>query len=239
MRRRDHVGDLRYAGETALGRADWGDRESDYEHGFRGRENSPDMRWPDPEGDRGSSERYRAGAQTHWRPGNRNEYRYAGETALGRADWGDRESDYEHGFRAFREGRWPSAGEAPHEHWRVPGQHTGRGPRGYRRADERIWEDVCDRLTDDGHVDASDIDVRVNDGEVTLDGTVRSREEKHHAEDIIDSVPGVRDVHNRLHVNHDVVGRPGPVPTPLDISSPGGESRRSVEKAVHKKRGRR
>ena len=32
---------------------------------------------------------------------DRNDYRYAGETILGRADWGDRESDYEHGFRAY------------------------------------------------------------------------------------------------------------------------------------------
>jgi osmotically-inducible protein OsmY len=229
--RRDQRDDLRYAGETILGRADWGDRESDYEHGFRGRENSPEMRYPAPQ-------RYSGQAQSHWQPGKRDEYRYAGETALGRADWGDRESDYEHGFRALREGR--GLASESREHWRVPGEHTGRGPRGYRRTDERIWEDVCDRLTDDAHVDATDVEVRVEDGEVTLNGTVRSRPEKHHAEDIIESVPGVRDVHNHLHVHHDVVGTPGTVPTPLDLSSPGGPSRRQVEKAgMRQKRSKR
>ena len=191
----------------------------------------------------------------------RDDLRYAGETILGRADWGDRASDYEHGFRtpegreAERFGRyagrepqreyepWPRGeirSRESREHWRMPGEHTGRGPKGYQRTDERIWEDVCDRLTDDAHVDATDIEVRVDDGEVTLDGTVRSRDEKHHAEDIIDNVPGVRDVHNRLHISREIVGRAGAVPTPLDISSPGGPSRRQVEKAaVHERAGKR
>jgi len=218
--RRDERDDLRYAGETILGRADWGDRESDYDHGFR----SPQGREAERVG------RY-ARPQPPHRPREPEDYRLAGETALGRADWGDRESDYDHGFRAFREGRWPEAGREPREHWRVPGEHTGRGPRGYRRADERIWEDACDRLTDDGHVDATDVEVKVDDGEVTLEGTVRSRDEKHHAEDIVDSVPGVRDVHNHLRVDHGVIGTPGSAPTPLDLASPGGESRHEVEKA--------
>ena len=41
-------------------------------------------------------------------------------------------------------------------------EHRGRGPRGYTRSDERIREDVNDRLTDDGWLDASDIDVQVS-----------------------------------------------------------------------------
>ena len=49
-------------------------------------------------------------------------------------------------------------------------------------------------------LDASDIDVTVTDGEVTLTGTVWSREEKRRAEDIAESVPGVRHVQNNLRV---------------------------------------
>ncbi len=78
--------------------------------------------------------------------------------------------------------------------------HRGRGPRGYQRPDERILEDVSDRLTDDPHIDASEIEVRVENREVTLTGTVASRFEKRHAEDIADNVSGVTHVQNNLRV---------------------------------------
>lgn len=81
------------------------------------------------------------------------------------------------------------------------GPHAGRGPRGYTRSDERIREDVCDRLCEHGFVDASDIDVRVASGEVTLQGSVRSRQEKRIAEDIAEQVSGVRQLRNELRVN--------------------------------------
>ena len=77
----------------------------------------------------------------------------------------------------------------------------GRGPKGYRRSDDRIREDVCERLTDSWRVDASDIEVVVNNGEVTLSGVVNSRGEKRLAEDLAEEISGVRDVHNDLHVN--------------------------------------
>jgi hypothetical protein len=82
--------------------------------------------------------------------------------------------------------------------WRTPGPYTGYGPRGYRRSDRRIWEDSCERLTQHGLVDASDIQVEVEQGEVTLRGTVEDRAEKRLAEDAIDTIPGVWDIHNRL-----------------------------------------
>jgi len=81
--------------------------------------------------------------------------------------------------------------------WRL-GVHRGKGPKGYTRSDERIREDVCDRLSDDDELDASEITVTVKDGEVTLEGTVADRRAKHHAENLADAVSGVRDVHNRL-----------------------------------------
>lgn len=78
--------------------------------------------------------------------------------------------------------------------------HRGRGPRDYRRADESVYADVCEALTDDSEVDATNIEVSVKDGEVTLSGEVRSREEKRRAEDIADRIAGVRDVHNTLKI---------------------------------------
>jgi osmotically-inducible protein OsmY len=80
------------------------------------------------------------------------------------------------------------------------GQFRGRGPKGYRRSDERVREDVCECLTEDDRVDATNIEVQVKDCEVTLMGTVNSREEKRRAEDLIDDLPGVRDVTNNLRV---------------------------------------
>jgi hypothetical protein len=89
------------------------------------------------------------------------------------------------------------------------GDFSGRGPRGYRRSDERIREDVCQCLTDDDHIDASDIEVTVNDREVMLTGTVTSRMQKRHAEDLIERLPGVRDVINSIRVVSDTQGTQG------------------------------
>jgi hypothetical protein len=75
----------------------------------------------------------------------------------------------------------------------------GKGPKGYKRSDERIREDVCDHLSD-GWIDASDIEVSVKDGEVTLTGTVTERRMKHIAEDMVERVSGVQDVHNQIRV---------------------------------------
>jgi len=79
-------------------------------------------------------------------------------------------------------------------------QHRGRGPRGYRRSDERIKEDVNDRLSDDYYLDASDVEVNVENTEVTLTGTVKNRSDKRRAEDLAESVSGVTNVENRLRV---------------------------------------
>jgi hypothetical protein len=81
-----------------------------------------------------------------------------------------------------------------------PGPYAGLGPRGYRRSDERLREDVCDRLTEHGEVDARDMEVEVSAGEVTLSGTAPTRAQKRLAEDIADAVVGVVEVHNRLRV---------------------------------------
>ncbi|MGH8311452.1 MAG: BON domain-containing protein [Steroidobacteraceae bacterium] len=101
-----------------------------------------------------------------------------------------------------RELREQRAGENGRAHG---GEYAGRGPKNYRRSDERICEDACDRLTQDPHVDASEIQVSVKDGEITLEGTVAERRMKHIAEDCIESVSGARQVHNRLRVERPAV----------------------------------
>lgn len=77
----------------------------------------------------------------------------------------------------------------------------GRGPKGYSRSDERIREDVCERLAWHPEIDASEIEVTVKDGEVTLSGTVDERRQKRLAEDVAELVLGVTDVSNRVRIS--------------------------------------
>ena len=78
--------------------------------------------------------------------------------------------------------------------------YAGRGPKGYKRSDERIREDVSEVLTRNHDVDATNIEVTVNDGIVVLAGTVDDRHSKRIAEDITQDVSGVRDVQNQIRV---------------------------------------
>jgi hypothetical protein len=86
---------------------------------------------------------------------------------------------------------------------RYTGEHRGKGPKGYTRSDERIREDVHDRLADDAYVDASDIEIKVENGDVVLTGNVYSREQKRRAEDIVESISGVHNVENRIRVKQE------------------------------------
>jgi len=101
-------------------------------------------------------------------------------------------------MRGHRSGGGRNAGrsrEAP-----APRGFRGRGPRNYVRSDERIREDLCEVLTEDDDIDASDISVEVRDGVVFLQGTVEERWVRHQVEDMAEACSGVRDVRNDLQV---------------------------------------
>src|SRR5215207_7748252 len=83
---------------------------------------------------------------------------------------------------------------------RGEGKFRGRGPKNYRRTDDRLREEVCDRLTDNEWLDASDVEVNVVAAEVILTGMVDSRYAKRLAENIAESVSGVSNVQNNLRV---------------------------------------
>jgi len=95
-------------------------------------------------------------------------------------------------------------GEGPYEQpaW---AQHAPRraGPKGYVRSDERIREEVCERLSRSGRLDVSDVEVKVDQGIVTLTGTVPNRQQKYLLEDVADDVLGVQDVHNQVRIHRD------------------------------------
>lgn len=140
------------------------------------------------------------------------EYRDRYESRDSDRDFEDRSRDAGEFFR--RTGRkisnWFSdvAGEGAHD--RSYGEDRrryeefrgarGRGPKGYQRSDERISEEVHQRLTDDPWLDATEVNCSVSSGEVTLSGTVESREAKHRAERIVEDLSGVKHVQNNLRI---------------------------------------
>jgi len=91
---------------------------------------------------------------------------------------------------------WEHAPAAP---MRVPGgapgtpqgPYRGRGPRGYARSPARIYEDLCDRLTENPFIDGA---------EVTLSGAVQDTIAMRQAQAIAEEVAGVTHVHNRLQL---------------------------------------
>lgn len=82
-----------------------------------------------------------------------------------------------------------------------------QGPKGYSRSDERIREDVCERLCMAHELEVHDVSVQVNDGRVDLQGSVPERWMKHAIEDCAEQCFGVQDVENRIrtqssHADH-------------------------------------
>lgn len=96
-----------------------------------------------------------------------------------------------------RSGTWGGSGSQTGQQ---QSQRYGRGPKGYNRTDERIREEICDRMMAATHYDKDEIEVSVQGGEVTLSGTVCCRSDKFAAEETAESVMGVSDVINQLRV---------------------------------------
>ena len=84
--------------------------------------------------------------------------------------------------------------------WPVEENHFGKGPRGYRRSEERIKDEVCEILARDFFLDASDVEVELEDHVLILKGEVGSRGDKRRAEDLVAYIPGIEDVQNQLRV---------------------------------------
>ena len=158
---------------------------------------------------------YRTGNKNqNWqRSSGQTENRYGGDTRNhGNAnqggydrDWWDRTRDEVSSWfgddDAERRRRMDRQ-ENPMEKQKTWGSHRGKGPKDYQRSEDRIREDVCDRLSDDDRLDASDIQVQVQGTEVILSGNVNNREEKRRAEDLVESISGVRNVENRIRISH-------------------------------------
>jgi osmotically-inducible protein OsmY len=136
---------------------------------------------------------------------NRNNVRnrYGGDTSnYGNANQGGLDRDW---FDKTRDevASWFGDNEAERRRRRdeqTAGEHRGKGPKNYKRSEDRIREDVCDRLSDDDRIDATNIEVQIQGDEVILTGSVHDREQKRRAEDLVERISGVRNVQNRIRV---------------------------------------
>lgn len=194
------------------GREDWYGREE-----WRGEEAEPRRReWRAyPREDRGWQPEERGG--TEW-----EEERHGRDWRAERGRWGasDRRPEMDRPWvergptRRGRDARglveWEDRGPLAWlgDKLRGAGGRRPRGPKGYTRSDERIHEEVCERIARSG-VNADDVEVRVEKREVTLTGTVGSREEKWWLEEVVDDVFGVEEVHNQVRVSRTEAGTRG------------------------------
>lgn len=227
-------------GDQGMGRRD-----------FQNRENRIGGANYDRYGDQGRYDQSQSYRRGHGGFSSGNNY---GRSDYGRSDWG--RSDY-----GNRDNRNYGGGDSEERSWwdrttdevsswfgdeeaerrrerdrNMRGEYRGKGPRNYSRSDERIKEDINDRLSDDPFVDASDIDVTVSGGEVTLTGTVDHRSTKRRAEDLAEAVSGVKNVENRLRVAQTGMNNPSGSTTSGQSSSavPGSERGRKETTTLNK-----
>ena len=138
------------------------------------------------------------------RPEYPNEnYRASAARESGDDDRFEEEDEGPHyrGIHSRSIGRTPGGGLRISESYFVVGPFTGRGPKGYQRSDEKICDDVNERLERHGDLDASEIEVSCEAGVVTLKGKVDDRASKRRAEECAEDVYGVKDVMNEIRVD--------------------------------------
>ena len=204
-------------------REDWrSERGSDW--GWRDRGRDWSREWPRAESSRSSSEWMRGPDERQWsRDWGWIEGRGPSGSSYGSSSYGSGYGSGGYGSSGYgvsgfggygawgRERDWgrperESRDYGARDFTSMGGPHSGRGPRNYQRSDERIREEVCELLTKHSYVDASDVDIRVQNGQVTLDGSVSDRRAKRTAEDLAESVWGVTEVQNRLRVVQSELG---------------------------------
>ena len=86
------------------------------------------------------------------------------------------------------------------EEWQVPSDMDGLGPRTFEVTEDTVLKEVHRKLAEENLLERANISVHVDEGEVTLNGSVPSHAAMQMAEDAAASIEGVFSVTNRLHV---------------------------------------
>jgi hypothetical protein len=199
-----------------MAREDWQDREEDRRRAaLRGRDRD-DFGQADYSRDYG------------YDPGARSGYRVDDELRSAHDDYGQADYSTDYGYDPDRgeahrrqsaldrdHGRRPDDGDyrpagQPRSWMDKAGEFFSPGPRGPRvetraprlrrgPSDRVLWAVIVERLEDQRGLDLRDLEVIVEDAEVTLNGTVRHKADKRRIEDVAD-VDGVRHVQNNLRL---------------------------------------
>lgn len=178
----------------------------------RYRDRHPESQYSGGDGDYSSfNSRQRSGRQSYDQGYSRSEYGYPSQSSF---DMTPRSGDMERQWQGYggRQGRRGSS-YGLQDNWGQSNirsnvqsssfdrNFSGRGPKGWTRSDEKIRDEICMCLEQHSRIDASEIEVDVKDGVVTLKGNIHDRPAKRLAEDLIENLPGVRDVQNQLTVD--------------------------------------
>jgi osmotically-inducible protein OsmY len=163
-----------------------------------------EWRWPAERPPHAASGRDDARYEEEW---SRRRPAGAGRSAYERhqrdGDYGGYGEPERYGYRRWQDERYEREAfgyDDFADEWDTPSQRRPAGPRNYRREDDRIHDEVCNRLARDDELDVSDVEVRVQEGVVTLEGKVNDRHTKYDIEDIAERVFGVHDVINHIRV---------------------------------------
>jgi osmotically-inducible protein OsmY len=89
---------------------------------------------------------------------------------------------------------------------KAAGDRQSTPGKGSTRPDDRIRADIQDGLSGEPQLDAARIEVKVEDGEVTLTGSVADRWGLEQAEALVRRVNGVKNVRNALRIELHGVG---------------------------------
>ena len=168
----------------------------DVEHLWR-EARQPPQEWNHDRQGRQASERNEGYLEDVWRESRQIPERQRNDFA---PQTGSRSSSLNRGDINRNQAVYDYRGNTEQAEYRGQASHHGKGPKGYRRSDQRILEEICELLTEDSQVDASDIEIQCKEGKVVLEGEVATRQMRYRAEDLADQVRGVEDIENRIRV---------------------------------------
>jgi hypothetical protein len=196
-----------------MAREDWQDREDQRRRGgLRAREDFGQADYAD---DYGYDPRARSGYRVE--PGIRpatedfgqadysSDYAYDPERRVAARRYADPDGEYGRRMDAgeYRPAAQPRSWMQGARDFFSPAPRAPRvetQPRARRGPSDRVlWAVIVERLEDERGLDLRDLDVVVEDAEVTLNGTVRHKADKRRIEDVAD-IDGIRHVQNNLRL---------------------------------------
>lgn len=85
----------------------------------------------------------------------------------------------------------------------APVNYSGRGPKNHHRSDDSLREEISEQLMRSPDIDASELEVEVKGGDVTISGNIPTRQMKHWTEDLVEDIRGVKNLVIKIKVtNH-------------------------------------